>query len=222
MVSEQGGCLRFLCLVPFILFLGASSAVGQSAVGAGKLELGLFPAGGTFFVGGDDDLEVNFNVYSFGGDVTYYLTEHVALEGEFGIGLGWGQDLMYQKAEVFHVQVPNVWSYFGNVVFFPRGTADKVLPFYLTGGIGLVSLQSRPPTKQFGYDVDTVGFESFIAENIGGGFKVFRTAAPEWGFRGDYRYLIVNANDSAPPFFAKTKSRGGHRIYFGILFTWKR
>ena len=60
------------------------------------------------------------------------------------------------------------------------------------------------------------GFETFIAENIGGGVKIFRTAAPEWGFRGDYRYLIVNANDGAPAFFAKTKSRGGHRIYFGV------
>ena len=54
---------------------------------------------------------------------------------------------MFNKAEVFHVQMPNVWSYFGNVVFFPGGTAGKVLPFYLTGGIGAVSLQSRPPTK---------------------------------------------------------------------------
>jgi hypothetical protein len=205
-----------------ILLLGAASAAGQSTVGAGKVELGLFPAGGTFFVGGDDDGEVDFNVYSFGGNLTYYLNERVALEGELGIGLGWAQDIFFRRAEVFSVQMPNVWSYFGNVAFFPGGTADKLMPFYVTGGVGLVSLQSRQPTKPFGYDVDTVGFQSFIAENVGGGFKVFRKAAPEWGFRGDYRYLIVNSNDSAPAFFAKSKTRGGHRIYFGILFTWKR
>ncbi|MGH9387368.1 MAG: hypothetical protein ACRD2N_24145 [Vicinamibacterales bacterium] len=208
-------------LLPLILLLGATSAAAQST-GPGKLELGLFPAGGTSFVGGDDDREVDFNVYSSGGNLTYYLTERAALEGEIAIGLGWGQDVFFRRAEVFHVQMPNVWSYFGNVVFFPGGTADKSAPFYVTGGIGVVSLQSRLPTKQFGYDVDTVGFESFIAENIGGGLKVFRKAAPEWGFRGDYRYLIVNANDAAPAFFAKTKSRGGHRVYFGVLFTVRR
>lgn len=81
---------------------------------------------------------------------------------------------------------------------------------------------SRQPTRQFGYDVNAVGFETFTAENVGGGVKIFRADAPDWGFRVDYRYLIVNANGDAPAFFAKTKSRGGHRVNFGVLFTWKR
>jgi hypothetical protein len=211
-----------LCLLPLILLAGVSSAAGQETVGPGKIELGLFPAGGTFFVGGDDDQEVNFNVYSFGGNFTYYATDRVALEGELGIGLGWGQDIFFERSEVFHTQMPNAWNFSGNVMFFPGGAAGKTVPFYITGGVGMVSLQSRPPTKPFGYDVDTVGFETFLAENIGGGVKVFRKAAPDWGFRGDYRYLIVNANESAPAFFAKSKTRGGHRIYFGVLYTWKR
>jgi hypothetical protein len=93
----------------------------------------------------------------------------------------------------------------------------------VTAGAGAFSLQSRQPTKQFGYDTATVGFETFLAENFGGGVKIFRGAnAPDWGFRIDYRYLIVNANDDAPAFFAKSKSRAGHRISFGILFTSKR
>ena len=62
----------------------------------------------------------------------------------------------------------------------------------------------------------------FITENIGGGIKIFRGAdAPNWGFRVDYRYMFVNANSDAPGFFAKSKSRGAHRIYVGMLYTWK-
>lgn len=210
-------------LVCLILFATVSVAAAQDAtLGAGTVELGGFPVGGTFLVGGDDNEEADFNVYSFGGNLTYYLTQRAAIEGEVGIGLGMAQDILFNNAQVFHVQMPNVWSYFGNIVYFPRGTAGKSVPFYITGGIGAVSLQSRPPTSQFGYDVDTVGWRTFIAENIGGGVKIFRASAPDWGFRADYRYLIVNSNDDAPAFFAKQKTRGGHRIYFGVLFISKR
>ena len=65
--------------------------------------------------------------------------------------------------------MPTVWSYSGNVVFFPGGTTGKRAPIYITGGIGAVALSPRVPTKVFGYDVDTVGTQMFMAENIGGG-----------------------------------------------------
>jgi hypothetical protein len=204
-------------------FFSSSAAAQDATIGAGKVEIGVFPMGGTFFVGGDDNKEVDFNVYSAGANVTYYFTDRAAIEGEFSIGFGLAQDVLFNRSEVLHVQMPNVWDYFANLVFFPGGSAGKRMPFYVTGGVGAVSLQSRQPTRQFGYDVDSVGFETFIAENIGGGVKIFRGAdAPDWGFRADYRYLIVNANGDAPAFFAKAKSRAGHRVTFGVLFTWKR
>jgi len=206
-----------------VLAVGSSAAAQDATTGAGKLEIGLYPVGGTFLVGGDDNKEVNFNVYTAGTNLTYYANRRVAIEGELTIGFGLAQDVLFNRAAVLHVQMPNVWSYSGNIVFFPGGTAGKQLPVYLTGGVGAVSLQSRTPTGQFGYDVDKVGFETFTAENLGGGVKIFRGAdAPDWGFRIDYRYLIVNANSNAPAFFAKAKSRGGHRFSFGVLFTWKR
>jgi opacity protein-like surface antigen len=212
------------CLLPLLVIgLGASVTEAQeSQIGAGKVEIGGIPVGGTFFVGGDDDEEVDFNVYTLGGSLTYYLTSRAAIEGELTTGLGMAQDVMFHNAQVFHVQMPTVWSYFGNVVFFPGGATGKRLPFYVTGGIGAVTLQSREPTGQFGYDEDTVGSETFIAENIGGGVKIFRAAVPDWGFRAEYRYLIINSKDDAPAFFAKAKTRGGHRIAFGVLYTWKR
>jgi hypothetical protein len=211
-----------ISLIALVSFTAVSVAAAQEPPDAGKIELGLFPLGGTFFVGGDDNEEVDFNVYTPGGGITYYLTPQVALEGELSISIGWAQDVFFRNTKVFHVQMPTVWSYFGNVLFFPGGTTGKRLPFYVTGGFGAVALQSRTPTRQFGYDVDTVGTESFVAENLGGGVKIFRAGAPDWGFRADYRYLIVNENDAAPAFFAQAKNRGGHRIYFGVLYTLKR
>jgi hypothetical protein len=215
------GTRAFFAVVMLLAAVSAASAQSPTT-GAGKVEIGGFPMGGTFFVGGDDDKEVNFNVYSAGANLTYYLTRRAAIEGEFGVSFGLAQDVLFNKAEVLHVQVPNVWNYFGNVVFFPGAATGRPLAFYITAGAGAVSLQSRQPTKPLGYDVDTVGFETFLAENIGAGVKIFRVAAPDWGFRADYRYLIVNANDDAPAFFAKAKSRGGHRVSLGVLFTWKR
>jgi len=210
-------------LVLITISAGLAPRATTQALGAGKTEIGGFPMGGTFFTGGDGNGEVDFNVYSAGASLTRYFTQRVAIEGEFGLGFGLAQDVFYKNAEVLHVQMPNVWTYFGNVVWFPSGASGKRLPYYVTGGVGAVSLQSRQPTSQFGYDTDTVGFETFLAENIGGGVKIFRGAdAPDWGFRADYRYVIVNANSSAPAFFARAKNRGGHRVSFGVLFTWKR
>jgi len=216
------GSRAFLAAV--ILLAGCSIASAQDAtIGAGKVEIGGFPGGGTFFIGGDDNKEVNFNVYTAGGGMTYYFTDMVALEGEFTGSVGWAQDVFFNNTKIIHNQMPTVWSYAGNIVFFPGGTTGKQMPFYVTGGIGSTLLSPRVPTKVFGYDVDQVGTQSFITENIGGGIKLFRGSdAPNWGFRVDYRYLIVNENNDAPQFFAQSKGRGGHRIYVGMLYTWKR
>jgi hypothetical protein len=211
-------------LASLMLLAGSAAASAQDAtIGAGKVEIGGFPGGGTFFVGGDDAKEVNFNVYTAGGGLTYYFNNAIAVEGEFTGSVGWAQDVIFNNAPLIHNQMPTVWSYSGNIVFFPGGTTGKQVPFYLTGGIGAVALSPRVPTKVFGYDVDQVGTQMFMAENIGGGIKLFRGAdAPNWGFRVDYRYLFINSNGDAPAFFAKTKNRGAHRVYAGMLYTWKR
>ena len=211
-------------LAVVILLAGCSIASAQgTTVGAGKVEIGGFPGGGTFFVGGDDNKEVNFNVYTAGGGLTYYLSQKAAVEGEVTGSIGWAQDVIFNNTKILSVQMPTVWSYSGNVLFFPGGTSGKRVPAYVTGGIGVLSLSPRVPTKPFGYDVATVGTQNFMTENIGGGIKIFRAAdAPNWGFRADYRYLFVNSNSSAPAFFAKSKNRGAHRVYVGMLYTWKR
>lgn len=211
-------------LAGLVLVAGSSVASAQdAAVGAGKIEIGGFPGGGTFFIGGDDNKEVNFNVYTAGGGLTYYLNDAVAVEGEVTGSVGWAQDVHFNNTKLIHNQMPTVWSYSGNILFFPGGTTGKRAPFYVTGGIGAVALSPRVPTRVFGYDVDKIGTQMFMSENIGAGVKLFRGEdAPNWGFRVDYRYLFVNSNSDAPAFFAKSKSRGAHRVYVGMLYTWKR
>jgi hypothetical protein len=114
-----------------------------------------------------------------------------------------------------------VWSYSGNVVFFPGGTDRQASADLYRRRHPARSRWPRVPTG-IRYDVDTAGTQMFIAENIGGA-SAFRGAdAPNWGFRIDYRYLFINANEDAPAFFAKTTSRGAHRVYVGMLYTWKR
>ena len=113
-------------LAALILFAGCSVASAQDAtIGAGKVEIGGFPGGGTFFVGGDDNKEVNFNVYTAGGGLTYYFNNAVAVEGEFTGSVGWAQDVNFNNAKLIHNQMPTVWSYSGNIVFFPGGTTGK-------------------------------------------------------------------------------------------------
>ena len=64
----------FLILVALAASSAVASAQETGAPGAGKLEIGGFPGGGLWLVGGDDNTEVNFNNYNFGGGATWYLT----------------------------------------------------------------------------------------------------------------------------------------------------
>ena len=86
------GCKAFLTAL--VLLAGCSAAFAQeTTIGAGKIEIGGFPGGGTFFVSGDDNTEVNFNVYTAGGDITYYINPKAAVEGELLAGFDWRAQL---------------------------------------------------------------------------------------------------------------------------------
>ena len=161
------GCKAFLTAL--VLLAGCSAAFAQeTTIGAGKIEIGGFPGGGTFFVSGDDNTEVNFNVYTAGGDITYYINPKAAVEGEFTGSVGWAQDVFFKNKKVIHSQMPGVWSYMANVVVFPGGTTGKRVPYYLTGGAGMLSLQPRIPDAQFGYGTGSLcpcpGWQTFVAK----------------------------------------------------------
>ena len=57
--------------------------------------------------------------------------------------------------------------------------------------------------------------EVLVRVNIGGGLKWY---APNgrWGLRGDYRFIAVRSNDTAPAFFGQD-TRYGHRVYGAVI-----
>jgi hypothetical protein len=202
--------------VTLVLLCGSAVASAQDA-GAGKLEAGFFPGGATFYRGGDDNVEVDFNTYNFGGYVSWYLNRLLAVEGEGSYGIGIAQDVTVRNRFFEHIHVPNTLSANANIVVFPAG-ADRLLAPYVTGGVGMLSLRTR------GAATTTLGMpdpETFVASNFGGGVKLLRggSGLGSWGIRADYRLLSVGSRDDAAPFFASTKRRMGHRIYFGIQYT---
>jgi hypothetical protein len=209
----------FLILVALAASGAIASAQETGAPGAGKLEIGGFPGGGLFLVGGDDNTEVNFNNYNFGGGATWYLTPMAAIEGEAAFGLGISQNVNYKNRVEHRIQMPHTLSTSGNVVIFPAGS-ERQLAGYLTGGVGTLRLVSRTAAAMvFGL----TNAETFFTTNVGGGMKIFRRGDHRnWGLRIDYRILMVNSNSDAVELFAHSKRRIGHRFYVGLLHTLRR
>lgn len=208
------GCKGWLAIL--VLLCSNAVASAQESAGAGKMEAGFFPGGGTFFVGGDDNLEANFNVYNGGGWFGYNVNRILGIEAEGGFGIGMAQDVNYKNRLIKHNPVPTTVNVNANALVYPAGS-DRQLAPYVTGGVGSLMLRSRWSTPQFGLE----GSESFVASNFGGGVKLYRagTGLASWGARLDYRLFSVNSSDSAAPFFARSKRRMGHRIYVGFLYT---
>jgi hypothetical protein len=203
-----------------ILVAGSAVASAQDqAPGAGRLEVGGFPGGGLWLAGGDDKTEVNFNNYDFGGDATWYVNPKAAIEAEAFFGLGLSQNVNYQNKIVYRVQMPHTLGTSGNIMIFPGGSARRVAG-YVTGGAGMLTLFSRTAAARlFGLTQN----ESFVTTNVGGGVKLFRRGDyRNWGFRIDYRVLMVNKKSDTVALFAQSKRRTGHRFYIGMLYTVRR
>jgi len=214
---------RGLFPATLILLIACSTVFGQEVTNRPiSLEVGGYPGGGTWLVGGDGNAEAGFNVYTIGFYGDWYATQKVALEGEYTFGFGMSQDLTFQNDLLPGQQVPWTGDLGGRVLYFPHSTTAR-LPFYVGGGVGMLTLISRRQTKNLGYDPDVTSSEHFMATNIGGGVKFPRGAqAPNWSFRIDYRLVFINSNSDAPAFFAKSKSRKAHRIQFGMQYAFRR
>jgi hypothetical protein len=215
---------RILVLGISLLLCASSTALGQEVLETPiRLEIGGSPGGGTWFVGGDDNTEVDYNIYTFSFYTDYYVTQKVALEGEYTFGVGMGQDITFRNGLIPGQQVPWTNDVTGRVLFFPGGATGPRLPYYLGAGVGMLTLVSRNQTKKLGYDPDITSSERFAVTSIGGGIKFPRgVSAPNWSFRADYRFLFINSNDSAPVFFARNERRTGHHVQFGMQYAFRR
>ncbi len=186
------------------LTAAAPAFAQDTAPAPATLEVTVIPGGATFFTAKGSSPE--FGNYTYGAAVTYNINRFVGVEGEVDGTAGIAQDLDFGAGVVTNSRTPNSVLYNGNVVL-SAPTGHSVVPF-ITGGVGGLTMYQRP-------ELGVASTETFLTGNVGGGVKWY---APNgrWGFRADYRFLAVRANDQAPAFFGQD-TRYGHRIYGAVI-----
>lgn len=204
-------CRQFLraCI---LALLGATTAWAQEgARGAGRFELGTFPGGGMLFTKSSETLAPDFSNYTFGASFTWNATERLGVEAEAGFGLGGRETIVFAGQTLTAQAIPDTITYSGNVVIYPVGTRRAFTP-YAAAGLGAFSLVKREGVENLGITSSITLFDG----DIGGGLKWYSTH--RWGLRGDYRLLMIQGSNAAPPFFGQTV-RYGHRAYAAVFAT---
>ena len=198
MTRAMGICFSVLSV------LAAAPALAQEqSPGPATVEVTIVPGGATFFTAKGQGPE--FGNYTYGGALTYNITRFVGVEGEVAGTAGIAQDLELGGVTA-NLKTPNSLAYNGNVVV-SAVTGRSVVP-YATGGIGGLTMYERA-------ELGVPGTETFLTGNVGGGLKWY---APNrrWGLRGDYRFIAMRSNDTAPAFFGQD-TRYGHRVYGALI-----
>ena len=183
---------------------GAGRAYAQEAApGPGTVEVTVIPGGGTFYTTGDQG--PSFGNYNLGGALAYNVNRIFGIEGEVGGTIGVPQDLQFGGL-TGNQKGPNQLNYSGNLVV-SAPTRKAVVP-YVTGGIGGLTMFKRA-------SLGINSTDTFLTGDVGGGLKWYANNG-RWGVRGDYRFIAVRANDTAPAFFGQ-ETRYGHRLYGAVI-----
>jgi hypothetical protein len=198
----------------FALMAVPLAASAQENAGAGRFEVGFFPGGGTFFTEGSTESEASFENYALGASFAFNPNRLFGVEGEVGGGLGYKQNITYNREAFTSLKAPSTLAYNGNVLYSPYGSNRAFVP-YATGGMGGLTLWSRDELQTL-FDVHQR--QSFLTENVGGGLKWY--SSKHWGVRGDYRFIIINGKSAADPFFGLNDNRYGHRFYGSLMLTY--
>jgi hypothetical protein len=195
---------RWRAILATVFALVAVPALAQeTTAGPGTLEVTVIPGGGTFFTA--QGKGPSFGNYDVGAAVAYNFSTWVGVEGEVGGTLGISQHLSFAPS-TSNIRTPDILTYTGNVLV--HAVSHYAVVPYVTGGIGGLTMYDRP---EFG----VTATQTFLTGNVGGGVKWY---APDgrWGLRGDYRFLVVRSNDSAPAFFGQ-QTQYGHRVYGAVV-----
>jgi len=196
---------RFIAVLLIGLSIaGAGRAFAQeSSPGPGTVEVSVIPGGGTFYTTGDRG--PSFGNYNLGGALAYNVNRIFGIEGEVAGTLGVPQDLQFGGL-TSNQKGPNQLNYSGNLVV-SAPTRKPVVP-YITGGIGGLTMFKRA-------NLGINSTDTFLTGDVGGGLKWYASNG-RWGVRGDYRFIAVRANDTAPAFFGQ-ETRYGHRVYGAVI-----
>ena len=194
---------RWVTMLAVALSLIATQGYAQeTGAGPGTAEVTIMPGGGMFFVSGNT--ESSFGNYNLGGALTYNINRYVGVEGEVGGALGLTQNVAFGGVTSSR-KTPNTLGYTGNVVL-SAPVRHGTVP-YVAGGVGGLTM-----FQNSGLAIDRNA--TFFTSNVGGGVKWY--ANNRVGFRGDYRFMMVRSNDTAPAFFGQ-ETRYGHRIFGGLI-----
>ncbi len=115
---------RSILVLGTTILLGAATvafAQETAAAGAGRVEVGLTPAGGTFFNTGTHT-GADFGTYALGGDMTFNVNKYVGIEGEVGAGLGVAQTINYHDVSFQNLKSPNTIAYNVDLALYRVGT----------------------------------------------------------------------------------------------------
>jgi outer membrane protein with beta-barrel domain len=195
---------RVVAGVTILVCAGRVSAQ-ESAPRARSLVVTVIPGGATFFTQSQSGKEPGFTTYAPAGDVEFYLSHYVSVEGEVGGGIGVSQELQ-SASGTSHRASPSLVTYSGNVVV--TAPSDGLLAPYLTAGAGGLTLLHASA-------LGIADSRTFFTGNVGAGVKWF-SATSRWGVRADYRFLVVRADDQAPSFFGR-ETRYASRAYGALL-----
>jgi len=196
---------RIAVFLTALTILGSGHAFAQETTpGPGTVEISVIPGGGTFFTSRDNG--PSFGSYNLGGALTYNVNRIVGIEGEVGGTLGIAQDVRFGGITSSSTRTPDQLNYTANLVV-SAPTHSSVSP-YVAGGIGGLTMFERPA-------LGVNGTTTFLTGNVGAGVKWYASKG-RWGLRGDYRFMSVRSNDSAPAFFGQ-ETRYGHRVYGALI-----
>jgi opacity protein-like surface antigen len=204
-ITQEAVMTRIAVLLAALTLLGSGHAFAQETTpGPGTVEVTVIPGGGTFFTSGDRG--PSFGSYNLGGALTYNVNRSVGIEGEVGGTLGVAQDLQFAGSAISRTRTPDQLNYTANLVVSVP-THASAAP-YVAAGIGGLTMFERP-----GLGIN--GATTLLTGNVGGGVKWYAPSR-RWGLRGDYRFLSVRSDASAPAFFGQ-ETRYGHRVYGAVI-----
>lgn len=194
-----------------VLLALASPLQAQERLGAGRIEIGAFPAGALVFRDTSSTPAPQAGRYALGATLGYRINGWIGVEGELGNALGASRQMRGGEG-ADEQPLPALYAYAANAIVTPTGTNGVVVP-YLAASVGGFTFRASEETAP-----GSAGRTTFLTTSVGGGTKWY--ARRHWGLRADYRLVIVDNIPSRPALFGREAVRYGHRVYGGLLVTY--
>jgi hypothetical protein len=180
--------------------------------GAGVVEIMAMPVGAMIFTQSPTGTSPRFGNYTLGGSITGNINHVLGLEGEAVWGRGLHENFKFNASDLVGQATPDMFNYSGSLIMSPIGDNHTLVP-YVVGGFGGLTMFSTSAVTNLGVTAN----QTFWLSNAGVGLKWWATR--HVGLRGDYRFMHVWNDNTAPVFFGQ-ENRNVHRVYLGVTFTY--